>query len=256
MYGDGCFDTLRSFNNALFNPGMHFDRLSEGMKYLGMELPFSREEFEGFIRSGMEEYRSIGEDLIVRTQCWRKGERGYSTTENRCHWMMSFSPVSSSVSEPVTLSDTPIRAIPEESLTRKYKLSNGLNYILAARHAASAGADDVVTQTTSGFISETTIANIFWIKDEQIFTPSLQCDCYPGITRALIIERAGDAGYLVTEGEFRFSDLRQADSVFITNSVSGIRPVSGFMGSVYDTDNPVLVRLSTVFYEYIERNLR
>src|SRR5690606_40400625 len=67
------------------------------------------------------------------------------------------------------------------SLHDALPISNGLNFIQAAREANNLGANDALLLTTSNKISETTIANIFWVKGNTVFTPSKICDLLPGI---------------------------------------------------------------------------
>src|SRR5699024_4498907 len=92
--------------------------------------------------------------------------------------------------KPPILATVETKRISADALPSIYKFSNGINYIIAANEAAEKGADDALMQTINGKISETTIANIFWIKDEKIFTPSTACDLMPGITRNAVINLA------------------------------------------------------------------
>jgi len=68
-----------------------------------------------------------------------------------------------------------------------------------------------------GKITEGTLSNIFFIKEEKIFTPSLSCGLLDGIMRQWLINN-----YDVQEGEFRAQDLLLAEEVFITNSLVGV----------------------------------
>lgn len=70
---------------------------------------------------------------------------------------------------------------------------------------------------SKGKISEGTLSNIFFIKEEKIFTPSLSCGLLDGIMRQWLINN-----YDVQEGEFRAQDLLLAEEVFITNSLVGV----------------------------------
>lgn len=255
MYGDGCFDTLRTYRGKLFFPEKHFQRLVQAMDHLRLERPFDKNVFIDYMRKGIPGDEDSQTDWIIRTQCWRKGGRGYATAQTGCDWLMSFSPLNSDSNAPVTLSETDVRAIPEAALTRRFKLSNGLNYILAAQTAIDKQTDDVVMLTTEGSVSETTIANLFWIKERVIFTPSTDCDCYPGITRELIMDTALRNGMTVEEGKFPLFDLHQAEAAFVSNSAVGIRPVASLSETFYRTDHPILLELGKYFDQFLEGNL-
>lgn len=255
MYGDGCFDTQRSYDGKLFLPEAHYDQLESAMDYLGIKAPFNQKDYIHFLRDGIEMVESASNrNMIIRTQIWRKGGRGYSDHSSECEWIITFSDIRDTFAHPVSLSTTSVKAIPEQALSRKFKLSNGLNYILAAR-SATTNADDVVMETTDGFVSETTIANIFWIKKATIYTPSLNCDCYPGITRNVVVDLLDSLNLRYTTGSFKMSELLSAESVFVTNSVAGLRPVKSINDHTFKTDHELYGRILDAFQTYLKTHL-
>jgi branched-chain amino acid aminotransferase len=81
----------------------------------------------------------------------------------------------------------------------------------------------------NGYLAEGPGANLFFEKDETLYTPALG-NILPGITRATIIELANSMGYKVVEGQFKTEDLLSADSAFFTGTaaeVAGIQSVNG-----------------------------
>lgn len=249
MYGDGCFDTLRSYKGKFLLLQSHFEVFSFGLEYLGIKTPFPADEFRSLITSLLKSNDRLDKEVIVRTQCWRKGGRGYRTHEEECDWMITLLELPERVDQ-YSLATVRERTIPNESLNRNFKLSNGLNFIIAARQARQQGADDALMLTTKGEVSETTIANLFWIKDGVIFTPSEKCDLYPGITRELMKMVISISGYTLKEGEFTPEHLSEAEAVFATNSVREIIPVSRIDNSDLKTDHPVLTDLIHKFAEF------
>jgi branched-chain amino acid aminotransferase len=84
-------------------------------------------------------------------------------------------------------------------------------------------------------ICDATIANIFWVKDEKIFTPSLGEGCVAGVMRKKILELpTPNSGFLVQESVLTEDILLQADEVFLTNAVTGIRWVKECPGKIYN----------------------
>jgi branched-subunit amino acid aminotransferase/4-amino-4-deoxychorismate lyase len=76
------------------------------------------------------------------------------------------------------------KGVPGECRPASLKLSNMLHYRNAFREAADAGADDALMLTVMA-IAESSIANIFWKKENEVYTPSPACDILPGIMRIL-----------------------------------------------------------------------
>jgi branched-chain amino acid aminotransferase len=106
------------------------------------------------------------------------------------------------------------------------KSCNALIYAIAARQAKDQKWNDALVCNTAGNIIESTIANIFWIKDGTIYTAPLSDGCIAGVMRRHLMEKVA-----VKEQSLTRSALLQADEVFLTNAVKGIRWVS----TIHDT---------------------
>jgi len=77
----------------------------------------------------------------------------------------------------------------------------------------------------SGHLTEGTISNIFFVKDEILCTPSVKCGILDGITRGIVINLAVKNGIKVKEGEFTPDELYLASEAFITNTTVEAMPV-------------------------------
>ncbi|RNC85770.1 MAG: hypothetical protein ED557_03065 [Balneola sp.] len=255
MYGDGFFATFRSYKMKFLELDAHFNRLKEGANYLGIDVPFGFEDFRLKLSELLKANNETDIDSIIRVQCWREGERGYSTDSKRGEWLSSSSALKE-LKDSVSLSTVSIKSISSEALARHIKLSNGLNYILAAKEAKSRGADDALMTTSEGLISETTIANLFWVKGETIYTPSIEADLYPGITRRIIIELLEQSTeFEVVQGKFRWDALLDSDCVFVTNSIRELLPVSRIDSQEFLTTTPAFEAIKEIFSNYRDQNL-
>jgi len=92
--------------------------------------------------------------------------------------------------------------------------------ILEKQKATKEGILDFIFCNTKGFITEGSICNIFFIKNNNIFTPSIESGLLPGILRAYIISK-----YIVKEQSISKEFILNADECFITNSLMGIMPI-------------------------------
>lgn len=82
-------------------------------------------------------------------------------------------------------------------------------------------------------VIETTMANLFWITNGQIFTPALDQAGVAGVIRRVVSTLAQEEGWSVSEGHYSLEKLLSADEVFITNSVLGVAPVTRIRASEY-----------------------
>ena len=219
FYGDGCFETLVSYKGKFLHFEDHFARLQSGLKYLEMNLDLTKDQLKSEVQKLLEKNELEGEDSVVRIQCYREGHSGYFDISDRSGFIISNRSIPER-SESLNLKTVSIPAIPSAALERKVKLSNSINYIKAVQEAKKKGGDDGLMVTVDSKISETTISNIFWIKGSQVFTPSVNCDLLPGVTRSILIELINqDLELELIEGAFGLEDIYSAEAVFFTNSV-------------------------------------
>lgn len=258
MYGDGCFETLRLYEGLYFKLKEHLNRLRAGAKFLGMEYPadLKKSSLKKLVSELLQSNKLLNGDTVVRIQLWREGKRGYDDFgAGKTHYSILAASLHA-ISESVSLATVSNRRIPDEALPSKFKLCNNINYITAARQARQKGADDALMQTVDGYLSETTIANIFWISGNMVFTPSEKCDLLSGITREVLIDlikRRG--GVEIKEGEFGIKDILKAEAVWICNSVRELLAVSQIDGQKYNIRHPFVNTLKSDFETYLKEEL-
>lgn len=260
MYGDGIFETLRVYKGQTLLLDKHMVRLKTGLDLLGMDVEQipRKNRLKGQIRRLLQKNLLLAHDAIVRFQFWRGGRRGYQPqTGADIHYTATASRCPGYEGTYPTLATVSTRRIPSESLPSGAKLTNGINNILAAQEAAARGADDALMQTIDGWISETTIANIFWISGGQIFTPSADCDLIPGITRQVVMEMIDRHPTLVVrEGCYSTEMIYEAEAVALCNSVREIIPVRGIDGHTFNTAHPVLKELQHLYSDFRNQNMK
>jgi len=113
------------------------------------------------------------------------------------------------------------------------KSNNYLLYALAAQYAKSNHWNEAIVLNQHNRICDTTIANIFFIKNNSFYTPSLSEGCINGVMRTYLIDQLRKQNREITEGAFSISDLSEAEEVFLTNAVQGIRWVKSFGMKTY-----------------------
>lgn len=231
-YGDGLFETIKVDKGIVQLSDLHFQRLFAGMQLLQFITPvhFTKNFFEKKILELC--IKNHHECARVRIMIYR-GNGGLFETGDPPGYVIQ------------TWNDEPLPAVDPGGIQldlytglRKYcdafanlKTNNFLVYVMAALHAKSILADDCLVLNNHERISDTSIANIFIIKDNIMFTPSLEEGCIAGVMRKFLIELLRTSGYTVIERPLSINDLETADEVFLTNSIKGIKWVKQF-GSI------------------------
>jgi len=240
-YGAGCFETMRGEKGSVFRLNLHLQRLKEAMMWLGFPEDYvpRPDSWADWIAELIEQNEMAEENVVIRIQVSLSGDRGYSVTEMTPLILITCAPVVEKT-VPVTLTLSDIRVLPNASQPSRLKLSNALHYMKAMQEAKHKGFDDALMLTTYGSIAETSVANIFWIKDHTLYTPGTHCDILPGIIRNTVLEIAQKKGISPEIGKYKPEEITRADTVFITNSVMELQPVSNLDDHKFKTDHPML----------------
>lgn len=217
-YGDGAFETIAVHGGKPSRLEWHINRLSQGLKaiHIRFDTAMLPDSCHRLLQANQ-----VREGLL-RIQVTRGiGGRGYLPEMAEPTYVIETLPLPEIPKQPVSLWLSSYQRTP--SALSRYKLCQGLNSTLARMEAAEHNCFDALMLSEDGFISETSSANIFWVKDHTLYTPSLDCGCVEGAMRAAIIEQPP---YPLKEIKARIEVLQNADAVFITNVAWKALPVS------------------------------
>ncbi len=253
-YGAGCFETMRAEDGSVYKFNEHMNRLSDGLKYLGKEgksIPspeYIREVVsEILLKNNLEKG-----PCRIRVQC-SLSERGYAVSNQESVILhVSAEKIESAGSKEFKLGQVQTRVIPDHCKPAHLKLCNMIHYRHAYREAIQGGNEDALMLNMDHYVAETSKANIFWMKGDQIYTPSFGCDILPGIMRNSIIEliKQSFKKKHVIEGSFKYPELSDADLIWVTNSIVEIQRVTHLDGKLIEVDDPFLDELQMNFREF------
>jgi branched-chain amino acid aminotransferase len=108
-------------------------------------------------------------------------------------------------------------------------LSWALNLVML-EEAQARGCDEVLLLNERGEVSECTSANVFVVRDGEVFTPPLESGCLPGVTREILLQIAPAEGTPIREKTLHLEDLITASEVFITSTTRNLLPVVSIEG--------------------------
>lgn len=257
-YGAGCFETFRSYKGKFLHPDKHINRLKRGLYWLGVPKikGIDTENFKKDIRNLLAANNLDQGDARVRIQAVLNESGGYQFSDSVRTDLIITAEKYILTTKPVNLCTVSTRTIPGNSRPANLKLSNMLHYRQAYREAQLKGCDDGLMLNSNGFISETSISNIFWLKGNQVFIPSAECDILQGIMRETIMELIQIMEhYEIDEGEYKPEEIENADQVWLTNSVREIRWVEEIDGRKHTTASQFRSELEKALELYKEEHL-
>ena len=235
-YGDGIFETIKFKNGNLILAEQHFERLWNGMEALKFSIPvhFTKEKLSIEINALVKKNKL--EEARVRLTIIRSDGGIYDPKNDTPNYIIE------AINLPEdngTLNTNGLQiCIYEDALKSidrfsNLKTNNYLPYFMGAKFAKEQHCNDAVILNNKGNICDTTIANIFIIKDKTIYTPPLSEGCVAGVMRSWLFNNLKILNYKVEETEITKSFLIDADEVFLSNSIYNIRWVSALENTIY-----------------------
>lgn len=234
-YGDGLFETMKMVHNSIPLERYHFTRLFKGLDLLGIKKPrsFNRKTLLTQIQD-LAKKNKCSELARVRLSVSR-GHGPLNGAAGAMQWIIECTPAPVATGE-LNKKGLSVDIFPggQKSCDRfcNLKSANFLLYVMAARHAMENKLDDCFVSNVKGQLADSTISNIFLVKNNLIITPSLSEGCVDGVMRRWLIERLGKAGFDIREGVVTKNDLEAFDEMFLTNAM-GIRWVERFRNKKY-----------------------
>lgn len=253
LYGDGLFETIRvKDNNILFLPD-HFERLHTGMFALSFYPPSNLTlQYLSQTICKLIKINNIGKNARIKIQVWRRNDKnktGYTPNNNDIDFFIYVTkaqPAENTVKKNVLFFDD--YKLHYSHISR-FKTCNSLPYILAGIEKNKLKADDMILRDINDNISECIDSNIFWIKDETVFTPSLKTGCVEGVMRKNIMRTALQLNINVKEVSAKKEELLNSGHVF-TSNVSAIQPVVSIENKKFSVDSVILERIFQGISEY------
>ena len=231
LYGEGVYETLRTYNGRLFLFDRHMRRLRNSARLIDLAVPFTNDELATSIQDTMAAAKLGGSESYIRVLVTRGvGELTYDLKATpKPSWVIIVKPLVPPSAElyergvKVVLVDV-VRNHPQ-SVNPMIKSNNLMNSALAAQEALKRGGFEGVMRNYRGELTECTQSNFFIVKKGAALTPPLEAGLLPGITREFIFEIGRDAGIEVREQILRDDDLFTADEAFLTSTTREVLSV-------------------------------
>ncbi len=231
LYGEGVYETLRTYNRVPFLYDRHLRRLRASAGYLDLAVPFTDDELASWIADTVAAAGPV-EEAYIRVLLTRGvGELTYD---------LQATPVPSLIIIVKPLEEVPARVLTDGikvalvpilrnhpgSVNPVIKANNLLNNALAMQEANRRGADEGLMCNYRGELSECSQANFFIVRNGAALTPKNEAGLLEGLTRNFLFEVGHDAGVDVRYETLFPADLESADEAFITSTTKELSPVT------------------------------
>jgi branched-chain amino acid aminotransferase len=236
-YGDGLFETMKVKNGAIQLAASHMERLFGGLSMLKMDVPalVTKDKLTDIILELCEQNKC---EALARVRLSvSRGNGGLYDEDRKLQYLVECWPLNQSVNQ-VNENGLVIDIFPDAAKSTdrfsNLKSANFLVYSMAAVYAKEKKLNDCIVLNTYGRIADSTIANLFLVKGDTIFTPALSEGCVNGVMRKYLLASLAASNCQVEETIVSAEDLLAADEVFLSNAVNGIRWVQRFRDKIYN----------------------
>ena len=228
QYGDGLFETMSAQDGRVRHFERHMERLAEGGRRLGLPVPDPN-----LVAAECERaLAGLGAGSVKLMVTRGPGPRSYRPPADPAVTRIVVSSAPKPRNDPeegivVRLCDTPLGLNPRLA---GIKHLNRLEQVLACAEWDDPAIAEGLMSSVDGRIVCATAANVFLVREGRLLTPAIR-DCgVAGVMRGVVLAAAREAGIDSEILDLRLVDFSAADEVFLTNAITGVRPVGEILG--------------------------
>ncbi len=230
LFGDSIYEVVCTNQGRPCFLDEHLNRLYASASGISLEIPHSKEEIKNQIQTTLD---SAGNNESYIRIIVTRGVGDVDIDPSSCLNPNVIIFVKETPQIPVeyykkgiSVALVSIKRNSRDSLNPAVKTGNYLNNVLARVEAQKMGAEDAIMVNPWGQLTESTTSNLFFVKEERIFTPEKECGILSGITREKIIQLAHENGMTLEEGKWPGEELFKAEEIFLSGTVKKVMPVS------------------------------
>jgi branched-chain amino acid aminotransferase len=255
LYGEGVYETLRTYRQRPFLFERHTRRLRRSAQMITLQVPFTDEELAERVRETMAAAPLDGGEAYIRVLLTRGvGELTYDLRATPTPSVVIIvkphtAPPAEAYERGVGVVIVSIVRNHPASLNPAIKSNNLMNSAMAMQEAHRRGGFEGVMRNYRGELAECTTSNLFVVQNGIALTPPLDAGLLAGITREFIFDVGKDVGVEVRDSVLHDQDLLSADEAFLTNTTGEVVPITRVDDRVIGSGvpGPVTVKLLAGF---------
>lgn len=257
LYGDNVYETMRTVRRRVFVIDRHMERLQNSARMLRLTLPLPVDELKREIARTVE--ATDNPECYVRLIVTRGVGRIHldmdrSEKASYIIFVNPYDPLPADYYEHgVKAALVSIRRNSQMTLNPGIKSGNLLNNVLAYMQAKEQDAFEGILCNLAGYITECTGSNVFFVRNQTLWTPPLEAGLLPGVTRGLVLELARQEGIAAAERNITPEELGEFKECFITGTTKGVLPIRRITDLEFpDTPGPVTRRILDAFRRFVD----
>lgn len=220
LYGAGLFETFRMYDGHPFLLDDHLARLQHGLDDLQIKYQVNRDEVLAILHELLQ-INNLRDAYIRLNISAGVGELGLpSGMYHKPSVLIFIKEIPNFKTEKEAVILKTMRNSPEGPI--RLKSHHFLNNIYGKQEIANKPDVEGIFTTKDGYLAEGITSNLFWVKDQTLYTPAVQTGILNGITREFIISIANHLQLDVKEGFYKAEELFNCKEAFITNSIQEI----------------------------------
>jgi branched-chain amino acid aminotransferase len=237
-YGDGLFETIRLIKGNLHLFDYHIERILNGAEFLKLEFPKNWNEafFKKKVNELLEKNQEF-ENGKIRLSIFRADGGTYAPKSSKANLLIEYEPLNSD-SFILNKKGLKMEVFSEMEKTSNpfsnFKSSNALIYVLASIYRKEEGLNDCFIVNSQNRIIEGISSNLFIVKDGSLITPPLSEGCVAGVMRSYLLNLLEQKDIEYRMAPIQLEDLFQAQEIFLTDSIKGIRWVGSYKVKRYN----------------------
>ena len=250
--GTTVFDGARAVDGLTPDLDLHLERVNRSAEALMIKPTVSAEDMLEIVREGLAMYPKDAA-VYIRPMYWgiEGGHLGILPDQSKTGFAVALEEIPMAAPDAaMTLTTTRFRRPVMEDAVVNAKA--GCLYPNNARMLAEArakGYSNALVADALGNVAETASANVFMVKDGEVFTPIANGTFLSGLTRARHIKNLRADGVAVHEAVLSFDDFRSADEVFLSGNLNKVTPVTEFDGTMYQI-GPITRRVRELYWDW------
>ncbi|MBO9476327.1 branched-chain amino acid aminotransferase [Shimia sp. R11_0] len=228
-YASSVFEGERAYNGKIFKSVEHNERLFKSAEALDMPMPITLEELEAAKQETLK--RSGLQDAYVRVVVWRGSgdDMGVASAANPVRVAIAVWPwgayYGDAKMQGAKLDIAEWKRPSPETIPVHAKAAGLYMICTISKHKAEAkGCSDALFMDYRGYVAEATGANIFFVKDGEVHTPTPDC-FLNGITRQTVIGMLKEKGITVIERHIMPEELADFEQCWLTGTAAEVTPV-------------------------------
>ena len=237
LYGDAVFETLRYSQNHLHFWEDHYFRLMAAMRVFRMKIPmsFTPEFLEQECLRVVEAQSNTAPSWRIRLSVFRNDGGVYLPTTRNVGYVIEAKPLENETYK--SKEDYKVELFKDyyvqKSMLSNLKSNNKALNVIGSIFMQEQGFDNGILVNDDKEVVEFLNGNIFVVDGELMRTPPLSSGCLDGVMRKQLLRLAKKQGISCIEEKISPFDLQQVQEVFMTNSITGIQPVSSYRRTDY-----------------------